>query len=479
MKDKKDIIKVLKSKYFIISGIIVLIIGAYLAYTASLSKQVKAWDNKTYPGVTVKGVDLGGKTKEEVAQILNEKFSSQLSEKAINITVENKKLSYKYGDLNAKYNIDEVAEEAVLYGKDTSAYNKNKLIKNKSKETHEIQMSLVYDETQIGNIEKDIKKAVDISPVNATISKSGDSFNISSDKVGYTLDSTDLDAKMKEALNGNLGESTDLTFNLKEVQAKVKKSDLAKINGKMSTFSTQYKSSTEDRSYNIEFVTSLLNGTVLMPGEEFSYGELSQRGKGKYKIGTMYVNNKVVPAEAGGVCQVSSTLYNAAMQANIRSTERRNHSLPVGYVAPGLDATMAWGGVDYKFKNPYDFPIYIEGYTQNKVVTINIYGRPSALDGKTYKLVSEDLGTIPQTIKYKDDASLPKGTEVVEVKGAAGRKARAYLVTYKDGKQINKELISTDTYAPQQKVIRRGTGPVAEPNTPESTDKEATGTPTA
>ena len=223
MKDKKDIIKVLKSKYFIISGIIVLIIGAYLAYTASLSKQVKAWDNKTYPGVTVKGVDLGGKTKEEVAQILNEKFSSQLSEKAINITVENKKLSYKYGDLNAKYNIDEVAEEAVLYGKDTSAYNKNKLIKNKSKETHEIQMSLVYDETQIGNIEKDIKKAVDISPVNATISKSGDSFNISSDKVGYTLDSTDLDAKMKEALNGNLGESTDLTFNLKEVQAKVKK----------------------------------------------------------------------------------------------------------------------------------------------------------------------------------------------------------------------------------------------------------------
>ena len=213
MKDKKDIIKVLKSKYFIISGIIVLIIGAYLAYTASLSKQVKAWDNKTYPGVTVKGVDLGGKTKEEVAQILNEKFSSQLSEKAINITVENKKLSYKYGDLNAKYNIDEVAEEAVLYGKDTSAYNKNKLIKNKSKETHEI---------QIGNIEKDIKKAVDISPVNATISKSGDSFNISSDKVGYTLDSTDLDAKMKEALNGNLGESTDLTFNLKKYKLKLK-----------------------------------------------------------------------------------------------------------------------------------------------------------------------------------------------------------------------------------------------------------------
>ena len=122
-----------------------------------------------------------------MAQILNEKFASQLSEKVINITVGDKKLSYKYGDLNAKYNIDEVAEEAVLYGKDKSAYNKNKLIKNKDKETHDIEMSLVYDETKIANIEKNIKKAVDIAPVNATISKSGESFNISNDKVGYTL----------------------------------------------------------------------------------------------------------------------------------------------------------------------------------------------------------------------------------------------------------------------------------------------------
>ena len=83
--------------------------------------------------MTVKGVDLGGKTKEEVAQVLNERFASQLSEKTINITVGDKKLSYKYSDLSAAYNIDEVAEEAVLYGKDKSAYNKNKLIKNKDK----------------------------------------------------------------------------------------------------------------------------------------------------------------------------------------------------------------------------------------------------------------------------------------------------------------------------------------------------------
>ena len=473
MEDKKDSIKILKSKYFIILGIIVIIIGAFLAYTVSLNKQVALWEDKAYPGVSVKGENLGGKSKEEIVKVINEKFQPQIGEKAINITIGDKKLNYKYSDLNASYNIEETAEKVIAYGKDLSIFNKKKLIKNKNDDTYDIEMSLVYDESKIADIENKIKKAVDISPVNATISKSGSGFSITDDKIGYALDSADLDSKMKSALNGNIGESTDLSFNLKEVQANVKKSDLAKINGKMSTFSTEFRDSTEDRSYNISFVTSLLNGTVLMPGEEFSFSELSQRGKGKYKIGTMYVNNKVVPAEAGGICQVSSTLYNVAMRANIRSTQRTNHSLPVGYVEPGLDATMAWGGVDYRFKNPYDFPIYIEGYTQNRTVTISIYGNPSKLDGKTYDLVSEDLGTIPQKVTYKDDSSLPKGTEVVEEKGALGRKAKAYLITYKDGKQINKELVSTDTYASRGKVIRRGTGEVVQPATPETPETPA------
>lgn len=468
MKDKKEILAILKSKYFILGGIIVIIISAFLAYTISLNNQVKSWDSKAYPGVSVKGVDLGGKTKEEVVQAMNEEFSSKIGEKEINITVGGKNLTYKYSDLSASYNIDEAAEKVVAYGKDSSVFNKNKMIKNKEGKVYEVDLALNYDESKIAEIEAKIKKSVDISPTNATLSKSGSGFSITSDKIGYELDSTDLDSKIKEALNGNLDEKTNLSFELKEVQAKVKKSDLEKIKGQMSTFTTEYKTSSEERSYNISFVTSFVNGTVLMPGEVFSFSDTSQRGKGKYKIGTMYQDNKVVPAEAGGICQVSSTLYNAVMMANIRSVERRNHSLPVGYVAPGLDATMAWGGVDYKFKNTYDFPIYIEGYTQNKTVTINIYGDPSALGGKTYKLVSEDLGSIPQQIKYIDDATLPVGEERTEVKGAPGHKAKAYLVTYQNGAEVKRELISTDTYAPQTTTIRRGTKVVQQPTEPET-----------
>jgi len=169
-----------------------------------------------------------------------------------------------------------------------------------------------------------------------------------------------------------------------------------------------------------------VNGTLLMPGEAFSYDTASQKGRGKYTFAGGYVNNKVEQVEAGGICQVCTALYRTVMKANIRSVERHNHGLAVGYSEPGLDATVAWGYLDYKFKNTYDFPIYIEGIGSNGTVTFNIYGDPNALAGNTYELLSENLGT---------DA---EGTT----------KAKSYQVTYKNGVEIKRELISTDSYAP-------------------------------
>lgn len=463
MEKNKNKFAVLKSKYFIAVAIIVVIICGFLAYTVSENSKVKDWDNKAFPGVNIKGMDIAGKTKEEIVQMVNESFVPRIGEKKINVSVGDKLLSYKYGDLSAGYNVEEAAEKAVEYGKDSSVFTKKRMIKNKNNSKYDIDLPLTYDEAKIAELEKKIKDKVDIAPKSATISKNGNGFNIIPEVVGYELNNNNLDSKVKESLNGNLEEETNLSFELQEAQARVKSSDLQKIKGQMSTFSTEYHTSGEDRSYNISLVTSLTNGTLLMPGETFSFSQASLKGKGSYKIATMYQDNKVVPAEAGGICQVSSTLYRAVMRANIRSVERRNHSLPVYYAEPSLDATMAWGGVDYKFKNTYDFPIYIEGYTSNKTVTINIYGDPDGLGGKTYDMVSESLETIPQKVNYVDAPELPEGTNVTEKAGAPGRKSKAYLVTYENGAETKKELISTDTYGSQPTVIKRGTKKVEAP----------------
>ena len=234
---------------------------------------------------------------------------------------------------------------------------------------------------------------------------------------------------------------------------------LNKINGIMSSFSSTFSQSDSGRVENLRIATGYINGTLLMPGDEFSYNNTigpttPERG---YKEANTYVGATIVPGYGGGVCQVSSTLYRAVIQANIRSTERRNHSMTVGYAKPGLDATVAAGYIDYKFVNTYDFPVYIQGYLSGNQVVFNIFGNKEAMGGKTYELVNEILETYNYGTEEVKDASLNEGTRIVKSSGANGCKASGYLVTYENGVQINKELISTDVYSARNEVVSVGT----------------------
>ena len=149
------------------------------------------------------------------------------------------------------------------------------------------------------------------------------------------------------------------------------------------------------------------------------------------------------------------------MKANLKSVERTNHSMVVGYAQPGLDATVSFGYLDYKFTNTYDFPIYIQGSTVGKAVTYNIYGDPSSLNGRTYDMVNEILETKPPETKVVPDNTLPEGKEVSEGTGMTGYKARSYQITYENGVEVNRDIVATDNYASVGIVVRKGTQPAA------------------
>ncbi|MBD7910338.1 MULTISPECIES: VanW family protein [Clostridium] len=411
-----------KSRNFqiIILGIIVIIFSGFLAYSMSNQGLIKDWENKVYPGVDVKDVELGGKSKEEASQILNDNFKTKLGEKKLNINVGKKTFSYTYKDLTANYNIDKAVEEALSYGKDKWFFQKGSIIRNNK--NYEIDLDLTYDENKTQQIIEEVKKKVNVSPKNARISVNGDKIEVVPDSNGYELNTDGIEEKFKNAINNDIHGETNISLDMKEKKADITKEQLSKISGKMSTFSTNY--AVGDRGSNLEIAASLVNGTILMPGQTFSYSDISQKGRGKYSFAGGYVNGKVEQVEAGGICQVCTTLYRAIMRSNIRSVERHNHMMLVGYSEPGLDATVSWGSLDYKFKNTYDFPIYIEGIGGGGTITFNIYGNPNALGGKTYELKSENLGT---------DAE-------------GNIRAKSYQVTYQNGKEINRELISTDSY---------------------------------
>ena len=158
----------------------------------------------------------------------------------------------------------------------------------------------------------------------------------------------------------------------------------------------------------MQLATGYINGTLLMPGDEFSYNKtiLDTTPENGYKEANTYVGSEVVPNYGGGVCQISTFLYRAVITSNIRSTIRYNHSMMVGYSEPSLDATVFEGDIDYRFINTYNSPIYIEGYMGGSTITFNVYGNTSEKGNKTYELVNNVIEKYDYTTEYVDDPTL-------------------------------------------------------------------------
>lgn len=444
-----------------IAAFVVIGVAALAAYSLSIKGIVNEWDSKIYPGITVQDVDLGGMTKDEAKNKLTETFETAIDNKNLHIVIGDKQYELIYSDIIPKYDIDGTVEQAYMFGKENGIFKKYMYIKNASSEKNPIALGFSYDEEKLKVYEDKLQKNVTASAKDATISIEKGNITVKSGTEGKTINLDTLDQKLKESINGDLNSTNEVTVDVETTKPRVIKEDLLKIKDVIGTYSSSYATSAAGRSTNIEIATDAINGTVVMPGETFSFNDVVgprtiERG---YQEAGTYVGNKVEPGIGGGICQVSTSIYRAVMKANLRSVERTNHSMVVGYAQPGLDATVSYGYLDYKFKNTYDFPIYIQGSTVGKVITYNIYGDPSGLNGKKYDMVNEILETIPPETKIVPDSTLPEGKEVSEGFGTTGYKTRSYQITYENGLESKREVISTDNYASVGIVVKKGTQP--------------------
>ena len=451
-------LKKINKNTLIAAGVILaLVIIGIIGYFFSLNKKVAAWEDKVYPEVYVYGVNIGGLNKEEVVSVLNDKLSQAIMDKKLKVVVGDKSLELSYSELNLTCNTEDIATEALAYGKDEGLFAKKSLIKGKN--TINLNAYISFDEELLVAFEDKVLEEVNIEPKNAEIVINSGNITVTPEVSGKTIDKEELHNKLIESINGDPSDEIELTFDLVEQEAKIKAEDLKEITGVISSYSSKYSNTGDGRVKNMEIAASTINGTIVMPGEEFSYNALigdTTPEKGYEKANT-YVGNEIVPDYGGGICQVSTTLYRAVMRANIRSTERTNHSLTVSYSEPGLDATVANPYLDYKFVNTYDFPIYIQGYVSGGVVNFSIYGNVEAMGNKTYALVNEILEKYDPEVKYEEDSTMEEGTEKVVSYGMPGYKANAYQVTYENGVEVDRELISTDVYMTTNTVKKKGT----------------------
>lgn len=221
------------------------------------------------------------------------------------------------------------------------------------------------------------------------------------------------------------------------------------------TFKTYYGSSSISRKNNINRAVSLINGRTVLPNEEFSFNDIVGprtvvRG---FKEAPIISNGKFVKGVGGGVCQVSTTLYNSVLYADLQVLSVSRHTLPVSYVPASFDA-MVSSATDFKFKNSTSNNIYIKAMADNQYLSISIYGEPMEYK---IQLISDKICVIPFEVEYLNDKNTEKGVEEVISSGKNGLESKGYIRYIKDDKIISQKLIRHDKYASQKRVIMRGT----------------------
>lgn len=475
-----------KKKSFILKGTLIIFTTAaaagFVGYGYKLQKTYDAVINK---GVYVESIYLGDKKLSEAEAILQKKFGQVVVNKKIEVRASNKIYTLDYKDIQAKYNISETVKEAFDYGKNSNILKKLRL--TNSEERKDFNLEFTYNTTPIDELINKIEQENNSEPTNATLTVSSGTIKITNSTEGKKLQKEKLKDIIISLIKAeSSAEVSKVTAPFEVVKAEVTTESLSSINSIVSSFSTNFSTSIENRINNITLATKAINGTLLMPGQVFSFNEtVGERTRARgYKEAGVIVGDQIESGLGGGICQVSSTLYNAVLGSSLKATERRNHSLPLSYVPKGLDATVDWGHIDFKFENTLDTPMYIEGYVKNKNVYFNIYANQQ-LKKRTYKMETSIEDTIEPNTKYTDDPTLNEGVTKVVKKPSNGYKMKVYRKTFENGKLINTELISNDTYRVVHGEIIRGTkkaAPAEEKSVPKAnstTSAQEVTTPTA
>lgn len=338
-----------------------------------------------------------------------------------------------------------------------------------------IPLSFVCEEEAVKAYVESVAYLVDTPPVNKgySVDESTHKLTVTECQDGYGIDQSAL---VEQILNLDPTQATQLTIPMITLTG----SDAGQDFVRRSTFSTKV-TGTKDRKYNVKKGCEMINGTVLKPDEVFSTNaKLGQRTtKNGWKKANAYVSGTHELQAGGGVCQLSSTLFNAVLYADLEVTDRRNHSMPVGYVDKGCDATINSVGniIDFKFKNNTEGDIIIICYTDTRsgdlYLTFDIYGLPMSDEFDDIQIKTQKLSTQNPTTEYTEDPTKEEGYEEVTSTGSTGYKYRTYVYYYKDGKVLEDRTITFEsTYKMFPKQVTIGTKPVSDSKKDDKTDKD-------
>ena len=389
-----------KAKKYTIIGLVAII--CVLGISINYFNKKYIYTDAIAKNIFIEGIDVSNLTKEEAINYINENITP--SDIQLNYDGETNIISPDEIDL--KYNTSEVVDEAYNYTKTDSYFENIKRFFDLNKNIKNLEIKSLYNENKLSEKIQSISESINVAMENAKVYIS-DSGNISASSatIGKELDIASTKESIYDAIKNKDYKAIDLKVNIK--QPKISTEAAKSVNTLLAEFSTKFSTNDSNRVTNIVLSAKATSDVLLMPGEEFSYNNLTgKRTKSNgYKDAPVIINGKLEQDVGGGVCQVSSTLFNSVLYSGLDVTSRRNHSLKSSYVSIGRDAMVSDGGSDFRFKNPYSHPVYIKNTVSNGVITSKIYGNASDKKNISIKVEPYTTGGLDAAktyIEYRD-----------------------------------------------------------------------------
>ncbi|MDR1150299.1 MAG: VanW family protein [Clostridiales bacterium] len=458
MLSKKSINKIF---IFVISIILVCILS-FLFIKKSYSKITRVVDiDKIYENIFVNDINVSLLSIEEAEKKLDDKLNKNNFKKVI-IFIDNKKNNeyrFNFKDFDAKYDVKRAVKKAFNYARTGKILDRYEKIIKLKKNPLKINIEYSYDLDFVKKKLNEIKKLSFIEPVNARLMRDNNRFIMISDKNGFFFDVEKNLPEVENLLKDKSSGKIELIF--KEIEAEYKNKDLENIKDILGGFSTNFNvsSKNKNRNINISNAVSKINNIMIYPGEVFSLCKILEpySYENGYLKAISIINGKISDDLAGGICQVSTTLYNTALHAELEIIERQNHSRKVSYVDYAFDATMANNYIDLKIKNNLESAILIESYINKNNIFVNIYGQETRNKSRKIKFINELIETVqPPIEQITKDSNIKKDNRLIIIRAQPGYVYKLYKLIYNNNNLIDKKLINTSFYNPIRGVIKIG-----------------------
>jgi vancomycin resistance protein YoaR len=455
--------------------LLLLLAGAGAGFYYYYSKYINI--DAIYPGVTIQGMSVGGMTQEE-AEAKVQEYVDQVSQETVTLQVRKKETAFPLSDIGLKCTNMDVVEEAYNLGKTGNVFKRVMEVRELEKKGTDFPLTFSVDKEETKKVVAKKAKKFLAKKKDATIKRVDGKFVITKHVHGIAIDFDANAEKLAEVFGNKDWNHKSVVFPMDYTLDKAKhtKKELSAIKDVLGTYTTSYAGSASGRCANVENGASLINGTVLYPGESFSvYSKVAPfTAANGYHLAGSYSNGQTVQTYGGGICQVSTTLYNAVLRAELNVTERLNHSMTVHYVPLSADAAISGTDKDLKFTNNLDHPIYIQGTAGGSSITFTIYGKEYRASNRKVEYVSETVSTRGPSEKVIKDNTMEEGKRVVESNGRTGYTARLWKVVYIDGKETKRTQVNSSSYMSTPSVVRVGTKKKEVPKPTTETGKKTT-----